>query len=94
MGIYQKKPLEIEAFQWDGTESDGKRIEQWSKGKARYRDSIGDDTWTKSAAHLIVATTEGNMQGLPGDWIIKGIKGEFYPCADDVFRETYKLIES
>lgn len=36
-----------------------------------------------------VETLEGTMRGNPGDWLIKGVKGEVYPCADDIFRMTY-----
>ena len=37
-----------------------------------------------------VETLEGTMRGNPGDWLIKGVKGEVYPCADDIFRATYE----
>ncbi len=37
-----------------------------------------------------VETLEGTMRGNPGDWLIRGVKGEFYPCADDIFRATYE----
>ena len=41
---------------------------------------------------VIVQTLEGDMQAQAGDWIIKGIKGELYPCKDDIFRETYEPV--
>lgn len=39
---------------------------------------------------LIVPTLEGDMAASPGDWIIHGVKGEFYPCKPDIFRATYE----
>ena len=40
-----------------------------------------------------IPTLEGLMVGIEGDWIIKGIKGEIYPCKDDIFKATYELVE-
>jgi hypothetical protein len=42
---------------------------------------------------VVVKTLEGDMQGNIGDWLIKGTKGEFYPCKDDVFRQKYEPID-
>lgn len=45
---------------------------------------------------LVIQTLEGGMNAYPRDkpWIIKGLKGEFYPCADSVFRESYEFLDS
>lgn len=43
-------------------------------------------------AHQLIETLEGNMKASPGDWIIKGIKGEIYPCKPDIFEATYELV--
>lgn len=51
-----------------------------------YRQSIVDNG-------LIINTLEGNMKANVGDYIIKGLKGEFYPCKPDVFHEKYEVIE-
>ena len=40
-----------------------------------------------------VHTLEGVMRGEPGDWLVKGVKGEFYPCKDDIFKATYDVEE-
>ena len=40
-----------------------------------------------------IQTLEGTMQGNPGDWLITGVKGERYPCKDDIFRATYEPVE-
>ena len=41
---------------------------------------------------LVIPTLEGNMQAKKGDWIIKGLKGELYPCKPDIFAQTYELV--
>ncbi len=74
---YRKKPVEIEAVQWDGN------IEP-----------ILD--WCVSASHkngeLYIRTLEGEMHATLRDYIIKGVKGEFYPCKPDIFELTYEKI--
>lgn len=42
--------------------------------------------------HLTIHTLEGDMRADLGDWIIRGIKGELYPCKDEIFRATYELV--
>jgi hypothetical protein len=42
---------------------------------------------------MIIETLEGRMRAEPGDWIITGVKGERYPCKDDIFRATYELVK-
>ena len=43
-------------------------------------------------AHILIETLEGKMRCDIGDWIIKGVKGEFYPCKPDIFKATYELV--
>lgn len=43
---------------------------------------------------LVIRTLEGEMRADPGDWIIRGVQGEFYPCKPDIFAETYEAVES
>jgi len=45
-----------------------------------------------SDRRLVIPTLEGRMIAEPGDWIIKGIKGEFYPCKPDIFEATYEVV--
>lgn len=42
---------------------------------------------------MVIETLEGNMQAESGDWIIKGLKGEYYPCKDDIFRQSYEPVD-
>lgn len=85
MPKFRKKPIVIEAMQWDGTTKSGDEIIVWSDHLVQWL--AGWD------ARLVVATMEGVMEVAPKDWIIRGVKGEFYPCKPDIFDETY-IIEA
>lgn len=85
---YRKKPVVIEAIQWDGTESGVQlikahfpAIETLAKGGYLKEDRV--TRWR-------IGTLEGGHDVSSGDWIIKGIKGEFYPCKPDIFAATYE----
>lgn len=90
-GRFRKRPVEVEATQWDGGESDGRRIEAWAD--SWHEGSLGlvkDD----DKLIIVVYTIEGAMAtAQPYDWIIRGIQGEFYPCKPDIFKETYEPVE-
>ena len=77
---YRKKPVVIEAIQWDATDPTAKKLREWSDHAVRAHDGSA----------CFVDTLEGTMEARPGDWIIKGIKGEFYPCKPDIFAATYE----
>lgn len=84
MAKYRKKPVVVEALQWLGT-STLEGIERLDTGAVK---SIRRDNH-----QLRIQTLEGEMRADPGDWIIKGIKGELYPCKPDIFDATYELVE-
>jgi len=79
---FRKKPIEIEAVQWDGT------------NVSAIRELFGAFTdWHLDACEfLIIKTLEGDHRANPGDWIIKGVRGEFYPCKPDIFAATYDAV--
>ena len=77
---FRKKPVVIEAVQWDGDNE----AEIWSFCPAA---ELHNDMPGK---FMEIHTREGNMIADPGDWIIKGVKGEFYPCKPDIFEATYE----
>jgi len=79
---YRKKPVVIEAMQWNG--SNTMEVIQFGGGHSHI--------WEYSTTKLEIATLEGDMRASVGDWIIKGVKGEFYPCKPDVFELTYEKI--
>lgn len=93
---FRKKPVEIEAMQWDGTAEGANPIIEWvlaSGGSATYWGPGERDLEAPNAAYLIVETLEGEMLGSPGDFIIRGVAGEFYPVKDTIFQETYEAVE-
>lgn len=88
---YKKKPVIIDALQWTGL------------NLTKIMDFVGKDLiietydtgYQAEATPLVVSlkikTLEGNMNVSIGDYIIKGVQGEFYPCKPDIFKETYEL---
>lgn len=88
---WRKKPVVIQAVRYDG--SNDRLILDWINyfgGKAASRDD-GDPG---KGWHLEIRTLEGVMRADIGDWIIKGIQGEFYPCKPDIFEATYEAAHS
>lgn len=96
---YRKKPVVIEAFQYDGDlkNSDGEyRVPDWAieafeSGVMHHYSpyKYPDDT----ALELFIDTLEGTHYVSVGDYIIRGVQGELYPCKPDIFRETYEEVE-
>lgn len=89
MGKYRKKPVVIDAHCWEPTEN-GRNKKPWPKSHLKALE------FKVSAINLclFIPTLEGKMTALPGDWIIRGVKGEFYPCKPDIFEATYEPVES
>lgn len=79
MKEYVKRPVVIEAVQY--TDKNREEIVQLIKNN--------DPIFTTFGNTLKIRTLEGAMQVNPGDWIIKGIKGEFYPCKPNIFEASY-----
>lgn len=95
--MFRKKPVVIEAIQWDGSIESAQDVIRWSGNRIGYRsESIGnpDESKRSKTVWLVVYTIEGNMQAQPNDWIIKGIKGELYPCKPDIFEATYEEVSN
>jgi hypothetical protein len=79
--LYRKKPVVISALQWTGNNS-----EEMLKFCERC-------FFKAEKTDLIIVTLEGDMQATIGDYIIKGVKNEFYPCKEDIFKLTYETVE-
>ena len=79
MARYRKKPVEVEAIRWTGNNL--KEVLEFSD-----KSYIDKDNYT-----LKIDTLEGTHIASRGDYIIKGIKGEFYPCKPDIFEATYEM---
>ena len=85
---FRKKPVVIEAIQWDGTESGIQKI----KAKFPALQTLAKTGHLKRDEVTLwrIGTLEGGHDVSKGDFIIKGIKGEFYPCKPDIFAATYE----
>ena len=84
---FRKKPVVIEAIQFIGSEDSLCEILHFMRGMSSalvLRSEHGD---------IFIPTLEGKMRASKGDWIIKGVKGEFYPCKPDIFEQTYEKVE-
>lgn len=96
---FRKRPVEIEAMQFTGGRENAARIIQWAEGIRHWshqdelRVSNGEIARSYDPEHLTVHTLEGRMRADLGDWIIKGVAGEFYPCKPDIFAATYEQVE-
>lgn len=89
---FRKLPVVIAAVQSDGTAKRVFEIIEWSRGKAvEYlpdgEDTMDDEIW------LQIHTLEGTHIAKPGDWIIRGVANEHYPCDDAIFRATYEPVD-
>ena len=91
---FRKKPVVIEAMQWDGTRPRKEQIEGtfWDLKTNSVELPMGD-TWDgKEYLSWTIHTLEGLITASPGDWIIKGVRGEYYPCKPDIFEATYEAV--
>lgn len=92
MPKYRKKPVVVEAKQWIGT-----NLQEIIAFTGRH-ESARDWTWEEfetivATEGLKIFTLEGPLKASIGDYIIKGVKGEFYPCKPDIFEATYEPVE-
>lgn len=76
---FRKRPVEIEAVQL--TEGNIIDVAQWCGGHS------------SSPSRLTIPTLEGAMTAIDGDWVIRGVQGEFYSCRADIFRATYGTVD-
>lgn len=84
MAQYRKKPVVIEAVQRDATAKTWNEIQSMG-----CTDTVPGEM---GGGHFLIKTLEGYMRADIGDWIIKGVKGEFYPCKPDIFERTYDAV--
>lgn len=87
MAKFRKKPVVIEAWQFDG-DTDGdetKAYPSWLLENMGIAIIPMDD-------HILIKTLEGDMRANKDDWIIKGVNGELYPCKPDIFEKTYEPV--
>lgn len=85
---FKKKPVVIEAIQYQPHDNCAD-VMKFMGTDLQYAciDEEDDEI-------MLIPTLEGTMEASPGDWIIKGIKGEFYPCKPDIFEQTYEEVDN
>lgn len=86
MPMFRKKPVVIDAFQ---VPPEGETV---SMAMQDFLSSSGRDIENTGDGGLFIHTLEGRMEARPGDYIIKGVQGEFYPCKPDIFEATYEVV--
>ena len=79
MSKYRKRPIEIEAI-------------QFTSQNFAEAESFGKEVCYEHNGYLMIHTLEGVMRADPNDWIIRGVKGELYPCKPDIFEATYEAV--
>lgn len=84
---FRKKPVEIEALQFN--RNNWNAVKLFTNNTAH---TLSIEKRINGVATCIIPTLEGQHIATEGDWIIKGVKGEFYPCKPDIFEMTYELI--
>lgn len=99
MPFYRKKPVVIEAMQF-GSTADASPIIDWilyNGGTARYHEPVpeyvspdGKQGHSEILESIAIDTLEGTMSAMLGDYIIRGVHGEFYPCKPEIFAATYE----
>ena len=82
---YKTKPCEIEAIKWDG--NNFKEIDEFTNHKATMQ-----LMYSSRSYELVIATLEGDMMASVGDFIIKGLRRECYPCKPDVIHKKYEEV--
>lgn len=87
---YRKKPVVIEAIQWDGDNFND--IKSFANSNVRHYSTYEKNEYIESKTTLVIKTLEGDMIASKGDYIIKGVKGEYYPCKPDIFEATYEKV--
>jgi len=89
MTKFRKKPVVIEAIQWTGVNTD--EVLSFVECSA----SIRRKAYKRidNNHEIVIETLEGDMTASKGDWIIRGVKGEVYPCKPDIFEATYESVE-
>ncbi len=84
MAKYRKKPVVVDAIQWTGKNTSA--VQQFCPVAIKIYDG-------RKIAYLLIPTLEGGHQAKKKDWIIKGVKDEFYPCKPDIFEQTYEAVK-
>jgi len=91
MPNFKKKPVVIEAREYLNDETSYSVLHWINEGQHARGKDVPFATWVNGV--FIIPTLEGDHTANVGDWIIKGVAGEFYPCKPDIFKQTYEPVE-
>jgi uncharacterized protein YhfF len=99
---FRKKPVEIQAWQFEGGPENANPIIDWiltgdrgaSWTEAHDGGEIDGQTYPAEPECIRINTLEGTMRAEVGDWVIKGVANEFYPCKPAIFEATYEAVTS
>lgn len=98
---YRKKPVVVEAMHHEGASTDLMDVYRWVERNTQGSYDTNDPSGEMPASgvsidartgFMVIATLEGEMQAKPGDYVIRGVQGEFYPCKPDIFEATYEAV--
>ena len=94
---YKKKPVIVEAIQWDGSYESTRQVCEFM-GRTVANNEMTQrkfEEYVYSCVNngMYIHTLEGQMKASIGDYIIKGVNGEIYPCKPDIFKKTYEKVE-
>lgn len=87
MPRFRKKPVEVEAMQF--TEESKDRVWSWVRAHGGRVDPSRDES---GLPVLVIYTLNGPVRAGIGEWVVRGVKGEWYPCAADIFEATYEAV--
>jgi hypothetical protein len=83
---FKKKPVEVEAMRVNSSNIDGMELlAEWCNGVIGWNEH--------KQPGILIETLEGTMRAEDGDYIIKGVEGEFYPCKPSIFQATYEQVD-
>jgi len=88
---FRKKPVVIEAMQVLDDIRAHQQICEWA-ARGTPSGEVIPVVMSRFDSHLIIHTREGTMHAELGDWIVKGVAGEFYPCKPEIFEQTYEAV--
>lgn len=90
MAKFRKKPVEIDAFQFTGT--NGAAVRAWAAQLGYTGKPFADMLFAPGVYHLRVPTLEGETIASAGDYVIRGVEGEYYACKPGIFAQTYEPV--
>jgi len=96
---YRKRPVVVDAMRLDGTPESALNVRLWieQNGSHAHEGTVPPGSYPVDQGphgdgwHVTIHTLEGRMLACPGDYVIRGVQGEFYPCKPDIFEATYEV---